>query len=76
MAQPWRKIILSILILTFLLSSSGCQAGKSLDDLKHEINRLPDHIAQAFIDMLGGVKDVGNALAERIRDIVRNMTNR
>ncbi len=76
MAQPWRKIILSIIILAFLLGSSGCQVGKSLDSLKHEINRLPDRIAQSFIDLLGGVKDVGDALAERVSDIVHNMTGR
>ena len=75
---PWQKIILSILILAILIGASGCQSKlardveKTLDSFSH----VPDHVGNIFSKILGGLSDIGGALADQVSKIIGNMTGR
>jgi hypothetical protein len=75
---PWKKIILSALILTFLVGSSGCQAGtqavKNLEKAIDEIGNIPQRLAQVVGNIMGGIGDIGGALADQIGNIIGGMT--
>jgi hypothetical protein len=75
---PWQKIILSFLILTIIIGSSGCQSrlGKSLDNTIDAFAKVPDQILMALANLMGGLSDIGGALADQISNIIRNMTGR
>jgi len=75
---PWRKIILTILILAILIGSSGCTS-KVAKDLKNSfdtLSQVPDHLGQAISNILSGVGDIGGALADQVSKIIGNMTGR
>ena len=75
---PWRKIILFILIITILIGSSGCQsrAGKALDNTLDAFSQVPHRLVQVFTNLMGGLSDIGGALAEQVKNIVQGMTKR
>jgi len=75
---PWRKIILTILILAILIVSSGCQS-KVAKDLKNSfdtLSQVPDHLGKAISNIFSGLGDIGGALADQISNIIGNMTGR
>jgi hypothetical protein len=73
---PWRKIILSLLLLTIIIGLYGCQLGKNLDNTVREFSTIPDRIAQGFTNLMGSVSGIGSALADSIGNIVNGMTGR
>jgi hypothetical protein len=72
----WRKIILCLLILSFLIGISGCQAGKIVDKTADSIRAIPDRIGQAIVSIVDGIKNIGDALADQVSNIVKGMTDR
>jgi hypothetical protein len=76
--KPWQIIILSILILTILIGSSGCTSNvvKSLENGFDTLAHVPDHIGNIISGILGGLGDIGGALADQISNIVGGMTGR
>ena len=76
MRPRYLKIMIVILLIAMITILSGCQAIKNLDDTGRELARLPDRLVQAFIDMLGGLRGIGEALANMVGDMVKNITGR
>ena len=76
----WKKIILSILILTILIGSSGCQSDSPVaKDIKNTIDafaQIPDKIGRGITNLISGIGDIGGALTESIRNIVGGMTGK
>jgi len=74
----WRKVILSILILAIISGSSGCQAvgevERGLQNLRDGMATLPDRVSQVLVNLLGGIRSVGTALADSVRDMFSGMT--
>lgn len=75
---PWNKIIFSVLILTLLIGLSSCNSdSKVVKDLKTTIDefaKLPQRLVLALTNLMGGLRDIGGALAEQVRNIVQGMT--
>ncbi len=72
--KTWRITLLCLLILALVLGLSACQLGKEMQNTAHTFSQLPDRLVQGLIDMLGGLKGIGTALSDSIRNIVRGMT--
>ena len=72
----WRKIILFVLILTILLGASGCWGSNNQGNTKRELTTLPDRIVNAFTNLLGGLRDIGGALANQMGNMVKNIIGR
>ena len=77
-SSMWRKVILSILILAIISGSSGCQAvgevERGLQNFRDGMATLPDRVSQALVNLLGGIRNVGAALVDSMRDMFSGMT--
>jgi hypothetical protein len=75
---PWQKIILSILILAIMIGVSGCQSKpfKGTEDFINSFARAPDILGRIVTDLLGGLRNIGGALADQISNIVGGMIER
>jgi len=75
-ACNWWKIILIILTISALLGLSGCQLIEGIENTADEFSHIPDRLEQAVFNLLAGIKNIGGALADQIRNIVGNMIGR
>jgi hypothetical protein len=75
---PWQKIIFFILILAILVGISGCQSNlaKDLDNLINSFAHAPDHLVRIVTNLMGGLSNIGGALADQVKNIVQGMTGR
>jgi hypothetical protein len=75
---PWQKIILSVLLLTILIGIPGCQSSlaKGVEHTFNTLSHLPDHVGNVIANIMGGLSDIGGALADQISRIIGNMTGR
>jgi hypothetical protein len=75
---PWQKIIFFLLILVILFGISGCQSNiaKDLDNFFHSFAHAPDHLARVVTNLMGGLSNIGDALADQVKNIVQGMTGR
>ena len=75
---PWQKIIIFILFLTILVGITGCQSNiaKDLDNFIHSFAHAPDHLARIVTNLMGGLNNIGDALADQVKNIVQGMTGR
>lgn len=75
---PWKKILLCILIITIIIGISACQSklGKGIGNFFDTLSQMPDHVGDIFTKIMGGLSDIGAALAEQVNRIIGNMTNR
>jgi hypothetical protein len=71
-----RHIVLLTVILLIVLGLSGCQVGEGIDRAADAFSRLPDRIVIAISNVLGGISEVGAALGDMVRNMVRGMTGR
>ena len=76
----WRRIVLSMLILSILSGLAGCQASsevsKSWQNFKVWLDSLPHRVAQALSNLLSGIRDIGSALVNSIKDMVGGIIGR
>ena len=74
----WQKIILSILILAILIGISGCQSklARDVEETLDAFSQLPDRVGNIFSEIMGGLSDIGAALADQVSKIIGNMTGR
>jgi predicted PurR-regulated permease PerM len=75
-ARYWWKITLIILTITILLGLSGCQVIEGMENTADEFSQIPDRLEQAVFNLLAGIRNIGGALADQIRNIIGNMTGR
>jgi hypothetical protein len=75
---PCKKIILFILVVTILVAASGCQSklGKDVERSIHEFSHAPDRLGNIFTKIMGGLSDIGAALADSVSRMIGNMTGR
>jgi hypothetical protein len=75
---PLQKIILSILILVILIGISGCQSNpvKGMDNIIRSLAHVPDQLGRIVTDLIGGLRDIGGAMADQVKNIVQGMTGR
>lgn len=74
--STWRFILLCLLLLTVVLVLSGCQASRSLENFTRAISSIPSRVGDVIIDIMGGIGDVGKALADQVGNAIKNMTGR
>ena len=75
---PWKRIILFLLLLVILIGITGCQStlAKDLDNFIHSFTHAPDHVARVVTNLMGGLSNIGDALADQVKNIVQGMTGR
>jgi len=74
----WKRIILIFLILVILIGITGCQSNlaKDLDNFIHSFAHAPDHLARIVTSLMGDLSNIGDALADQVKNIVQGMTGR
>jgi hypothetical protein len=75
---PWKKILLFILIMMIIFGSSACQSklAKNIENTLKAFSQVPDHLGNIFIKIMGGLSDIGQALADQVGRIISNLTGR
>ncbi len=72
----WHNILLCILLLALVVTLSGCRAVNNLDRVTKAISAIPSRLGEVVIDLMGGIGNIGNALANQVGNIVKGMTGR
>lgn len=76
--QPWKKFIILILVFAILIATAGCQsqAAKGVQNWFNGFRHAPDQIGRAITGIVGGLGNIGGALADQFKDMLGGMTGR
>jgi hypothetical protein len=75
MHQPKIRIIFLCVLLLFVMTLlTGCQMTRNLDEAIREISMIPSRLGRVIIDLMSGIGNIGDALANQVGNIIKGMT--
>jgi hypothetical protein len=70
----WRIILLCLLLLAVVVLLTGCALADKMENTTRALSNIPARLGQVIVDLMSGIGNIGNALANQVGNIIKGMT--